>query len=713
VFSSRLLAITLIYCAASSAQVVYGAPTTSVTAVLTVTATGTGAGSVTSADGLISSCSSGGGTCTATYNIGASVTLTPTATGGSTFNWSSGTDGASVCSGSGACTFNITTTAGVSAVFSSGGTILATPTFGLDYNVGAANFPVTINHGVGRFWDSPSVEWPFVETSNNSFNWTNVDGLLAAMLTNSVHTAQVALARTPYFATSANTYTDAGTCSYVAFSATANNTALSETGSTVTVTSSLNPGTSVVVVLYGDTPSGYDGVWTTTASNSTSFQFTSTVTGLGPGTGFGKSSVPSNLTNSAPGQCDPPTDLNADGSGTDLFFRNWVGAYSAHVNAGGYTNTHAHVGYWEVWNEPDTGKFWSTVYGTYDQLIRMQQDAYCIIKGGAYITPGSVTTGSFTTGEAVTQNTTGATATLVGAPVGGAPMDFTAAPTGSPDSTHYWLGGSSSARFTPTAVPAALTVRATGESCATVRAAVTSVSLSGPVDTTAFVVMPSYHAANPALGFGKNYLYCNNSPGTSCHTGGSLTTDEINFHMKPGANLESQMSSWVTAVNGILSANELAKGLFNTEGGYSASGWVAPYTDADMQASYIARFYIYSYSLGVTNDVWYYYTGGSGLGSSTANTAYSQVYNWMVGSTFGSCTSVTTVWTCTMTLPDGNAAAAIWDTSQSCSAGSCTTVNQTVNSSYLHYLTLAGGAPISISGHIVPVGIKPLFMKAE
>ncbi|MGA8212195.1 MAG: Ig-like domain-containing protein [Candidatus Sulfotelmatobacter sp.] len=360
-----------------------------------------------------------------------------------------------------------------------------------------------------------------------------------------------------------------------------------------------------------------------------------------------------NLTTQAPGQCDPPSDLNSNGTGANLYWRNWVAAFAAHVNAAGYSTTHAHVNVWEIWNEPDSGGFWSTKYGTYDQLIRMEQDAYCIIKGGSF------------------------------------------------------------------------TVSATGESCATVRGTVTSVTISGPIDPTAKIAMPSYHAQSPELQMGQNFLYCNASPGSSCHTGGGAAqTDVVNFHMKPGNNeptvMESVMSTWTDNIASILQSAELAKPLYNTEGGYSETGWTCPaspagfcYTDANMQASYIARFYIYSYSLGVSNNVWYDWSStNEGLGSTNADTAYTEVYNWLVGSTFGSCSVSGTVWTCTMTLANGVAAAAVWDTSQSCTP--CTTMDQTVGSTYLSYLgLLTGGTKTTIVGNTVPVGIQPILVQAQ
>jgi len=75
--------------------------------------------------------------------------------------------------------------------------------------------------------------------------------------------------------------------------------------------------------------------------------------------------------------------------------------------------------------------------------------------GGEFTVAGSVTSGAFTSGEVVTQATSGATASVLAAVPAGGPM--TLGPiTGVPDATDTWKGQSSSAVFTPTALPAAV-----------------------------------------------------------------------------------------------------------------------------------------------------------------------------------------------------------------------------------------------------------------
>jgi hypothetical protein len=72
---------------------------------------------------------------------------------------------------------------------------------------------------------------------------------------------------------------------------------------------------------------------------------------------------------SPPGSCDAPYDLNADGTGTDMIWQEFVTAVVTHA-AG-------KIHYWEVWNEPDVPMEWN---GTMAQMARMAKDAYTIIK---------------------------------------------------------------------------------------------------------------------------------------------------------------------------------------------------------------------------------------------------------------------------------------------------------------------------------------------
>jgi len=72
--------------------------------------------------------------------------------------------------------------------------------------------------------------------------------------------------------------------------------------------------------------------------------------------------------------------------------------------------------------------------------------------GGTYTVTGSVTAGVFTAGEALAQTNTNAAATLVGTVTGANPMTIRSL-SGTPTATDTWVGQTSAAVYTPTAVP--------------------------------------------------------------------------------------------------------------------------------------------------------------------------------------------------------------------------------------------------------------------
>jgi len=78
------------------------------------------------------------------------------------------------------------------------------------------------------------------------------------------------------------------------------------------------------------------------------------------------------------GECWPPTDLNQDGTGTNQIWRNWVAAIATRVNDATYLQTHAHIKYWETWNEFTRTTSWQ---GSNNQMVRLVEDANCIITG--------------------------------------------------------------------------------------------------------------------------------------------------------------------------------------------------------------------------------------------------------------------------------------------------------------------------------------------
>ena len=375
------------------------------------------------------------------------------------------------------------------------------------------------------------------------------------------------------------------------------------------------------------------------------------------------------------GACDLPFDLATDGTGTNLTWRTWVQNIAQHVNDSVYLQTHAKISYWEPCNEcyrsPTLDKGYglggaSVAYkGTYAQLVRMMQDARCIIIGK---TDDPITALNTSCGAA-------------GYPVIG-------------------------------------------------------------IDPTAKMVMPSTSplkvGGNPSYPtVTQNLLYCTctgnscSASSTGCTTGnaGSNAVDILSVHIYPNNYKPEDIPGQVSAVRAVLQPQDLAKPLWDDEGGWGQNTTATQLAGAnpDLEAAWIARFHIMNWASGLGRAYWYEwdnaaygtlwsptsiqgcttpFTGGGFICS--GGIAYQQVHDWMVGSTLTNCSSVGTSWTCNLVRSNGSAAQILWDTSQTCSNGTCGTIQYSVGSQFNMYEDLTG-ATHSISGS-VPVGIKLILV---
>jgi hypothetical protein len=436
--------------------------------------------------------------------------------------------------------------------------------------------------------------------------------------------------------------------------------------------------------------------------------------------------------NNNAGSCYPPSDIAAtpNGTGTDLLWRNWIAAYVSHVTAGCYPmtggcywNTHARVYFYEIWNEPDSTGYWN---GSYDQLRRMEADAYAIIKGySGFSFSVGCTSGSHAFSGTFPQ---GGSNYYVGQQfqVSGCGTTFSGAVTAS-TTTSITLSAAAPSNGSGTMV---ILNPYTGETDAQIQASVTSVSVSGPLDTSATIVMPSYHAPTLDLNMAQCFLYCSGpnlsgstckgpaSVYSSCTTGntGSIFTDDINFHMKygnqyvsgtPSSYLEPTADSWISAINGVLGTQDAAKHLYDTEGGGGTSGCG---TSSSANPSCIARSYIWSLCDGVWAYVWYSWNSGKGgllatlstNGTVDGNTAYGQIVSWLQGNTITGCTEAAPIYTATITGPGGVNDLAVWNNS-----GSTSTYTPTP-STYTTYQTLLGAS--SPLGSTVTIGLEPILL---
>ncbi|HUA15068.1 MAG TPA: Ig domain-containing protein [Verrucomicrobiae bacterium] len=354
------------------------------------------------------------------------------------------------------------------------------------------------------------------------------------------------------------------------------------------------------------------------------------------------------------GGCDLPADLNPDGTGTDQTFINFVKSLAQHLNSATYLQTHAHVQYWEPWNEwyrdpllasynqGCIAKQSCSVRATYAQMVRMTEDLRCVLTG----------TGS----------------------VDGVPCTRTA------------------------------------------------------IDPTAKIVTPASHGRSSfGVSVMENFLHCDSAPPATsqCTTGdrGRNAVDILNFHFYAmETETAEEITSHITNIKaGLRSSDLTAMPLWSSEGGWGADSSLP---DPDLQEAFLVRYYLLGWSNGISRLTWYefdnptwgtLYVPGKDGGLTSAGTAYQQIYNWMAGNALTQACSGPTfpaqgIWTCGFTKPDGTHMLAVWDSSQSCSNGACTTSLYSHNSMYSSYISLSTGKASNLTSATVPVGAKPILL---
>jgi hypothetical protein len=211
--------------------------------------------------------------------------------------------------------------------------------------------------------------------------------------------------------------------------------------------------------------------------------------------------------------------------------------------------------------------------------------------------------------------------------------------------------------------------------------------------------------------------------------GGSNVADGVSFHGYPSktgkgvtmpvalpespASTNAAIQTMVADYRVVANSNGMSgKPLITTEGGWGVNG----VSDPDMQAAWITQQGILQAGLATTDKLemqtWYTWGQASSgtIETSTgkptaAGLAYQEVMTkWLVGSIPSPCTSAGNLWSC----PVGTNLI-MWDASQTCSNGVCTTGPYTPSRGYLQYIDLTG-ATHSISGTI-ELGVKPILME--
>jgi hypothetical protein len=317
-----------------------------------------------------------------------------------------------------------------------------------------------------------------------------------------------------------------------------------------------------------------------------------------------------------PGTCDPPNDLNPDGSGTDQHWKNYVTAVAMHSK----NSPTAHIQAWEIWDEPFGSWEWT---GTIPQMVRMARDASAIIKN---------------------------------------------------------------------------------------------------IDPNAIVLTPSFDWC---------WQLATNWMAKYFALGAARYADVISVHgyvFKNGGkhgepeNLVPYLANFRAVLK---TYGQSAKPIWDTEASWGNSQKTG-FTDPDLQAGWLARFYILHRSNWIARLFWFNYNSTTNYGTlwihdphdkSLPGTllkpgkAFGEVGSWLAGGQMTrGCSATSNIWTCGLAGSGGYEALILWDTAESCSHGTCRTVNYKVGSQYVKYRTLQGKT-IQINNHNVPIGYQPILVQ--
>lgn len=232
------------------------------------------------------------------------------------------------------------------------------------------------------------------------------------------------------------------------------------------------------------------------------------------------------------------------------------------------------------------------------------------------------------------------------------------------------------------------------------------------IDPSAKVLTPGW--GNPIDTIGS-YLTTTLNGGSD--TGASLA-DIAAFHGYLGRNPPEHILKLFDTLSGLLPAN---LPIFDTEGSWGANNGVPSISDPDQQAAFTARYLLLQQSAGIQRLYWYgwdFINSDDGdlwtpSGLTTAGIAYQQTELWVSGATLSTpCSTAGIVWTCSYTRSGGYQALVVWDASQTCGNGFCSTSNFDLPSSpkFTQYQDLAGNTH-QVSGTTVPIGAKAILLE--
>jgi hypothetical protein len=184
--------------------------------------------------------------------------------------------------------------------------------------------------------------------------------------------------------------------------------------------------------------------------------------------------------------------------------------------------------------------------------------------------------------------------------------------------------------------------------------------------------------------------------------GGAANFDIVNVHMRGTSSTNRDPEAFLTMYDDVIA--ETAKRnlthlpLWDDEHGIKQGDNLS----TDEKAGYVARSLLLRAGVGLQRQ--YVYTWDHDLQGNDSGTAWDAVSDWLIGHTISPCTAKGTVYTCN--LDNGQA---VWDTSKTCSHGSCSTSKYTYPSGYSKQTDITG-KKTSLSGNTVSIGYKPILL---
>lgn len=184
------------------------------------------------------------------------------------------------------------------------------------------------------------------------------------------------------------------------------------------------------------------------------------------------------------------------------------------------------------------------------------------------------------------------------------------------------------------------------------------------IDPGAVILTPS-----PVGGYGPAWM------ARFLAEGGGKYADIMNFHgyLAPGADAETLIDIIAKFKAIFAEHGQGTKPVWDTEAGWGEDSWLS---DPDLQASFLAKFYLLHWSAGVQRFYWYAYDNNkwgtlwkAQTGLRKAGIAYREVHQWLQGATMiGPCALNKALWTCNLVRENGYRAQVLWQAADASAA---------------------------------------------